>query len=220
MRKLLLPLSVLIIVIFAAGCCDFIQKAKDLAGLGKSVEKFDEELAKLKNPDEILTLNEDVQKAGVQNVPEFYLTMGEVTTGVHFIVAQMGMATAYKSVGAAAEQMKKQLEDPNVPEEQKKAIREGLASMEKSQQQQMEKPENLTDDEMGLIKINFDRLAPLFGIDVAQLKAQQLEAEKNAETRQAISVNEEKEKSSEPIHKAGGTKQTNTQRPPKGARVK
>ncbi|RKZ30287.1 hypothetical protein DRQ36_06075 [bacterium] len=115
---------------------------------------------------EFASLDKDLRNAGIDNAAEFYLTLIEVSAGIYYIIYEEQMESAKEEIAKGIEEMKKQLENPDVPEDQKEAIREAVKSMEESET--FEAPEGLTGDELSLIRANFDKLVEVMDIEIEQ----------------------------------------------------
>ncbi|HHS50737.1 MAG TPA: hypothetical protein ENN07_06430 [candidate division Zixibacteria bacterium] len=218
MKKLILGIIIISIALLATGCCDSVEKAKDIAQTAKetsqTISRFSEDMAKLRDEDggfkltparldrfftnypifveivsahderideidedferamvgmeTLVKLDKDLRDAGINNPAEFYLTMGKVSAIFFYISSQEYLSEAQGQMAEAIEAMKEQLDSPDIPEEQKAMMREAIAEMEASAEEteDTELPDDITQNEIELVRRNFKRIAETMGIEI------------------------------------------------------
>ncbi len=175
------------------------------------VEKTEDEFQKgMKSLSEISNIDEDLRSAGIENTAEFYLTMTEVSAAMFYLAFKSAMEEARTEMDKQVAEMEKQLEDPNIPEEQKEVIRQTIEGLKESDTTDSEIPDALNEKEIELVRKNFDKLADVLGMDVVLEE----ESEEEISTEEAEETENDEETEAEtdkPEPKTGGKQ--------KGARV-
>ncbi|MCK5833758.1 hypothetical protein KAH81_08830 [bacterium] len=112
-------------------------------------------------------LDEDFRKAGIDNPAEFYLTIVEVSGAYSYVASKEFMENAQGQMDEAITAMKAQLQNPDLPAEQKAAIKDAIAEMNSTntEEAQGDLPEGLTQVEIDLVKANFDKISEILGMD-------------------------------------------------------
>ncbi|HDR91204.1 MAG TPA: hypothetical protein ENN75_03025 [candidate division Zixibacteria bacterium] len=134
---------------------------------GDEIDKSKDDFSKgMKSLSSLSNIDKDLRAAGIDNPAEFYLTMIEVSAGMFYLAFETQMAEAKKGMSEQVEIMKKQLDDPNIPEEQKEMLREAIEGLSGDDIDDAELPDDLDKKEIELIRKNFDRLAEVLGMEV------------------------------------------------------
>lgn len=161
----------------------------------------------IKSLSEFSDINKDLKDAGMDNPAEFYLTMTEVSAAMFYLSFESSMKEAEAQMKKQIEEMKKQLEDPDTPEQQKEVLREAIEGMKESEETEREIPDMLTEDELKLVRNNFDELADVLGMDVELEKETEEEAAvEETETGGSEEPAEKKEEPKQPSTGKGGAK--------------
>ena len=115
---------------------------------------------------EFTDIEESLLDAGVKNPAEFYLTMIEVTAGFFVITSENVMKDAKGAVSQQIDIMKEQLENPDLPKEQKEALETTIEELEEAQDEETEMPEDITKSELELVRKNYDIIAKTLGMEI------------------------------------------------------
>lgn len=137
---------------------------------------------------EVSKIYNDLHKAGIDNIAEFFLTTNEVWLGVSYVLGMRTIESAKPDIDKSIEQAKALLDDPKVPEEQKKAIRDAITSAE-TQKSSIQKPDALTDEEIALIDANLEKLGEVMDFKVNKVESK---TELESEGKEEVEVSKEK----------------------------
>jgi hypothetical protein len=148
---------------------------------GEKVEAMEDDFYKsMMGIQEFTKFDKSLRKAGIDNPAELYLTVSEVSTAFFYLSAEKHIGFAKEQISESMSLVKEQLENPDLPEEQKKALREAIAEMGSNPEAlEVELPDNLTEKELELVKTNFAKIAESLGIeqeDANALTAEQVDA--------------------------------------------
>jgi len=178
---------------------------------GDEIDQSKDDFSKgMKSLSSLSNIDKDLRAAGIDNPAEFYLTMVEVSAGMFYLAFETQMAEAKEAMGEQVEVMKKQLDDPNVPEDQKEMLREAIEGLEEDDIEDAEIPDDLDKNEIELIRKNFDKIAEVMGMEVTLTETAEV-----AEIPETESETAEPETPAEPAKKPAPATSGKT----KGARV-
>ncbi len=180
---------------------------------GEEVESAKDDYSKgMKSLNELANLDKDLRDAGIDNPAEFYLTFGEISAGMLYLSFEHYAKATKEGMSDQAAEFKKQLEDPNTPEDQKEMLREAIKAIEEVGQEKPDVPGELNEDEVDLIRKNFDAIAKLLGMEFPETQGdQETEEAEVAEAEEPKTEEAEKPAAPKPPQGQGGK--------PKGARV-
>jgi len=165
----------------------------------------------LKSLAEFVNIDKDLRKEGMKNPPEFYLTMTEVSAGLFYVSFEGAREKADAEMQKQIAIMKQQLENPDIPKEQKEIFRTTIAEMEEPDTIKAEIPEVLTEKELALIRKNFDKLVEAFGMQI-ELKEEAGEQVEDTDVEKPADEPKDEAAKVEPVTPKGGKQ--------KGERVK
>lgn len=169
----------------------------------------------MKSLSELANLDKDLRNAGVDNPAEFYLTFGEISAGMLYLSFEHYAKATKEGMSDQAAEFKKQLADPNTPEDQKEMLREAIKAIEEVGQEKPDVPSELNEDEVDLLRENFDKIAKLLGMEFPETQPDQ----ETEETEEAEVTETEKPKAEEPAKPATPKPAQGQGGKPKGARV-